>query len=171
MFLKCIYYTMHWDKTQMLKKFSLVKINGTNNALFFLSRAPTHTVLLVVCNFYMSWSTRFVSIKLCVGCSIFDFVSFWLKFIFLFNNNWLFELVSKLISESEKLVVKDGLSSWHYQMFYSFPLKKTIQILFSSYLCFLQKKSVKDFNFSLIVEKLFLDLRRHKQVQWFFFVF
>ena len=27
---------------QMLKKFSLGKISGTKNALFFLSRAPTH---------------------------------------------------------------------------------------------------------------------------------
>ena len=26
----------------MLKKFPLEKINGTKNALFFLSRAPTH---------------------------------------------------------------------------------------------------------------------------------
>ena len=33
----------------------------------------------------MSWSTRFVLVKLFVGFSIFDFVSFLLKFIFLFN--------------------------------------------------------------------------------------
>ena len=39
-FCKCIQYTIHWDKTQMLKKTS--KINGTKNALFFLSRAQTH---------------------------------------------------------------------------------------------------------------------------------
>ena len=31
-----------WDKTQMLKKFPSNKINGTKNALFFLSRAPAH---------------------------------------------------------------------------------------------------------------------------------
>ena len=41
-FWKCIQYTIHWDKTQMLKKFPSDKINGTKNALFFLSRAPTH---------------------------------------------------------------------------------------------------------------------------------
>ena len=37
-----IQYTIHWDKTQMLKKFPLDKINGTKNALFFLSQAPAH---------------------------------------------------------------------------------------------------------------------------------
>ena len=34
---------------------------------------------------YMSWGTRFVSLKLCVGFSIFDSASFLLKLIFLFN--------------------------------------------------------------------------------------
>ena len=79
-FWKCIQYTIHWDKTQLLKKFPSEKINCTKNALFFLSRAPTHH------NFtFMSWSTRFVSLKLCVGFSNFDSVSFLLKFIFFFN--------------------------------------------------------------------------------------
>ena len=41
-FCKCIEYTILWDKTQMLKKFPSDKINGTKNALFFLSRSPTH---------------------------------------------------------------------------------------------------------------------------------
>ena len=40
-FWKCIQYTIHWDKTQMLKKFPSGKVNGANNALFFLSQAPT----------------------------------------------------------------------------------------------------------------------------------
>ena len=41
-FWKCIKYTIHWDKTQMLKKFPSDKISDTKIALFFLSRAPTH---------------------------------------------------------------------------------------------------------------------------------
>ena len=41
-FWKCIQYTIHWDKAQMLKKFPLDKINGTKDAVFFLSRDPTH---------------------------------------------------------------------------------------------------------------------------------
>ena len=41
-FCKCIQYTIHSDKTQILKKFLLRKINGTKSVLFLLSRAPTH---------------------------------------------------------------------------------------------------------------------------------
>ena len=35
-------YTIHWDEKQMSKKFHLVKINVTKNAIFFLSRAAIH---------------------------------------------------------------------------------------------------------------------------------
>ena len=68
---------------QMLKNFPSDKISATKNALLFLSRAQLITVLLLICDSYMS--TRFVSVKLCVGFSIFDSVPFLLKFIFLFN--------------------------------------------------------------------------------------
>ena len=74
-FWKCIQYTIHWDKTQTMDK-----INGTKNP-FFLSRAPT---LLLLCDSYISWSTMFVSLKLCLEFPIFDYVSF-LRFVFLFN--------------------------------------------------------------------------------------
>ena len=40
-FLKCIQYTIHWDKEQILKKFTSDKLGGTKNVLFFLSGAPT----------------------------------------------------------------------------------------------------------------------------------
>ena len=49
---------------------------------FFFRELQLITVLVLICNFYMSWRTRFVSLKLCAGFSIFDSVSFWLKFIF-----------------------------------------------------------------------------------------
>ena len=39
---KFIQYTIHWDKTKMLKQFPSDEISNTKNALFFLSRAPTH---------------------------------------------------------------------------------------------------------------------------------
>ena len=85
-FWKCIQYTIHWDETQMLKKFPSIKIIGTKNSLFFVFRKlQLITVLLLICDSYVSWSTRFVSLKLCVGFSIFDSVSFLLKFIFLLN--------------------------------------------------------------------------------------
>ena len=64
-----IQYTIHWDKTQMLKKFSLDKTNVTKTALFI-------TVLLLIFNSYTSWSTYFIYLKLCVEFFYFDSVSF-----------------------------------------------------------------------------------------------
>ena len=69
----------------MLKKFPSDKINGTKNALFFFRELQLITVLLLIFHPYISWSTRFVSLKLYVKFSIFASVSFLLKFTFLFN--------------------------------------------------------------------------------------
>ena len=41
-FRKCIQYTIHWDKTQMLRMFLLDKTNSTKNTFFFLSEASIH---------------------------------------------------------------------------------------------------------------------------------
>ena len=49
---------------------------------FFFHELQLITVLLLICDSYMSSSTRFVSPKLCVGFSIFNSVSFLLKFYF-----------------------------------------------------------------------------------------
>ena len=57
----------------MLKKFPLDKISGTENALLFLSRALNHH--------RFAFNLRFVSLKLCMGFSIFDSVLFLLKFM------------------------------------------------------------------------------------------
>ena len=75
-FWKCIQYTIHWDKTQMFKKSPSDKLNDTKMPLFFFRELQLITVSLLICNFYMSWSTRLVSLKLCVEFSIFDSVSF-----------------------------------------------------------------------------------------------
>ena len=42
LFWKCIQYTIHYGKTEMLSKFPSIKTNRTKNALFLLSQAPTH---------------------------------------------------------------------------------------------------------------------------------
>ena len=63
MFWKCIQYTL----------------------LFFFRELQLIMVLLLISDSYMSWSARFVSLKLCAGFSIFDSVLLLLKFIFLFN--------------------------------------------------------------------------------------
>ena len=73
-FWKCIQYTIHYDKTQVLNAFS-----------FFFHELQLITVLLLNYDCYMNWSISFVSLALCVGFFIFDSVSFLLKFIFLFN--------------------------------------------------------------------------------------
>ena len=52
---------------------------------FFFREIQLITVLLLICNYYISWRTKFVSLKLLVGFSIFDTMSFLLKFIFLLN--------------------------------------------------------------------------------------
>ena len=59
---------------------------------FLFHELQLTTILLSICDFYMSWRTRFISLKLCVGFSIFDSLSFSLKSIFLFSKmNGLYE--------------------------------------------------------------------------------
>ena len=69
----------------MLTKFSSDKINVAKISLFFLSRAPTLHSVTFNCVSYMSWSTSFMSLKLCVRFSIFESVSFLINFLFLLN--------------------------------------------------------------------------------------
>ena len=79
-----IYYTLRI-------KTSVKKISFGQNKLykqmysFFFPVLELIIVLFLICNCYMNWSTRFVSLKVCEGISIFDSVSFLLKFTFSFN--------------------------------------------------------------------------------------
>ena len=84
-FWKCIQYTIHSDKTQILKKSLRVKSKVQKIPCVFFRKLQLITVLLLICDSYMNWSTKFLSLKLFVGFSIFDSSSFLLKFIFLFN--------------------------------------------------------------------------------------
>ena len=61
----------------MLKKFPSDKINSTKNALFSFRELQLTTVLLLISDSYMSWRTRFASLKLCVG------LSFSIRFVFI----------------------------------------------------------------------------------------
>ena len=67
----------------MLKKFPSDKINDTKMFSFFFYELQQIIVLLLIWDSYMSWSTRLFFIKLCVGFSIFNSISFLLKFSFL----------------------------------------------------------------------------------------
>ena len=46
---------------------------------FFFLESQLSTVLLLMCESYMSWSTSFISLNLCVGFSIIDSILFLLK--------------------------------------------------------------------------------------------
>ena len=106
-FWKCVQYTIHWDKAQMLKKFPSDKINGTKMPSFFFRELQLITVLLLICNFYMSWSTKVVSVKLCGKFSVFDSISFLLKFyIFVQQNAWTLWLYNVIIPFKVKLIGK-----------------------------------------------------------------
>ena len=89
-FRECIQYTIYWDKTHFFKK--LPSDKKMVQIMSFFRVLQLVTVLFLICGCYMSWSVRFISLKLCVGCSVFNFVSFLFKFIFLFNKmNGLFD--------------------------------------------------------------------------------
>ena len=55
--------TIFWDKTRISKKFPLDKINGKKYPLFFFCDFQFVTVLHLICDSYMSWSVRFVSLR------------------------------------------------------------------------------------------------------------
>ena len=84
------------------------KINDTKNALFF-RELQCITVCLLICDSYMSWSwnTRSVSLKNCVGFSIFNSVSFLLNFIFFVEQNaWPLSLWNVIIPFKIKVLEK-----------------------------------------------------------------
>ena len=65
-------------------KISVGQNKRYKNALLFLSQAPNRRSFIR--NSYTRWSTRFISLKLCVRFSIFDFVSL-LEFIILLKKS------------------------------------------------------------------------------------
>ena len=88
-FWKCIQYTIHWDKTQMLKKFPSDKINGTKNALFFLSRAPTYHSFTFNLRFLCELKHEVRPSKTVCGIFHFRFRFVFIKvYIFVQQNAW-----------------------------------------------------------------------------------
>ena len=67
---------------------------------FFFPELQLITVLLLIRDSYMSLNTKLFSLKQSVGTSIFDFVSFLLKFIFLLNKmHGLFDIKTLFLSK------------------------------------------------------------------------
>ena len=81
MFWKFIQYTIHWDKTQMLKIFPSDKINITKMHFFSFLSSKLITVLLLICNSYTDWSFHLSKTL----CGIFHF-----RFLFVFIRVYIF---------------------------------------------------------------------------------
>ena len=105
-FWKCIQYTTHWDKKQMLKTFPLDKINGTKNSLVLLSRAPTYHSFTFNLQFLYE-----LMHKVCLSktvCEIFHFrFRFVFKvYIFVQQNAWTVWLENVIIPFKIKIIEK-----------------------------------------------------------------
>ena len=84
-FWKCFQYTIYWDKTHRFKKCPSDKINGAKNALFFLSRAPTHHSFIFDLWFLHQLKHKVRLSKIVCGIFDFQFRFVLLNFIFLFK--------------------------------------------------------------------------------------
>ena len=77
----------------MLKKFALDKTNGTKITLFFVLGPPTHHSFTFNLQYLYELKRKVrlsKTLKLCMGFSIFDSVSFLLKiYIFVQQNAWI----------------------------------------------------------------------------------
>ena len=82
---KFIQCKTQWDKTQMLKKIPSDKVTVTKNSLFFLSRTPTHHSFFFNSQFLYELKHIVHLSKTVFGIFHFRFVSFLLKFVFLFS--------------------------------------------------------------------------------------
>ena len=106
-FWKCIQYTIHWDKTQMLKKPLLDKLNRKKNAHFFLSRAPTHYSFTFNLLFLYEMRQKVQLPK--TVCGIFHF---WFRFVFIKvytfvqQNVWTLWLSNVLVPFKIKIIQK-----------------------------------------------------------------
>ena len=113
---------------------------------------------------YELWSTRFVSLKLCVGFSIFDSVWFSLKFVFVQKNAWTLWLENVIIPFKIKILQKS-------HRFVPRPLIFKLQqkVLKFNYICgsWISQKTVINFlnpengsfgNVSIVIFKYILDI-------------
>ena len=77
-FWKCIQCTIHWNKTQIFRKFPSDKICSTKMRFFFLLRAPTHHSFIF--NLWFLWELKH---KVCLSKTVYRICHFWFHFIFI----------------------------------------------------------------------------------------
>ena len=105
-FWKCMQYTIHWDKTHMLKKFPLYKINDTKMPSFFFWK------LQLISFTFNLWSLYELKYKVLVYktvCKIFHFRFriFCIKvYIFVQQNAWILWLWNIIIPFKIKITEK-----------------------------------------------------------------
>ena len=82
-FWKFIQYPMHWDKTQIFLKIIFAKDKRNKNwVLSFFHELQLITVLLLILDSYMSWSTSLVSLKVYVNFPLSILPRFYWKLYF-----------------------------------------------------------------------------------------
>ena len=127
-----IHYT-HWDKKRNVKKNSL----GDNNRykkciLLFLLELQLITALLLIRDSYISWSTKFVSLKVFGGFSIFDSVSFLIKVYISVQKNALFSLTVRRHNSFQNW---NNRKTPHAFVIRSLIFKLQQKVLKSNYIC------------------------------------
>ena len=91
-FWNCIQYTMHWDKTQMLKKIYSDKNKRYKKSLFFLSWAPSHHNFTFFLRFLYELQQRVRLSKTVCGNFYFRFRLVFIKlYIFVQQKGWIFK--------------------------------------------------------------------------------
>ena len=106
---------IHWNKTQIFKKVPSDQTNDTKKSSIFFCELQLITVLLLICDSYMSWSTRFASLKLCVGFFHFQFRFVFNKVYVFFQQNawtlWLQKIITpfkiKIIEKPDTVLLPD----------------------------------------------------------------
>ena len=106
-FWKCIQYTMHWDKTQMLRKIPSGKISGTKNSTFFRLQAPSYHSFTF--NFRFLYELKYKVRLSRTVCGIFHFrfrFVFIKVYIFIQQNAWILWLKNVIIPFKIKIIEK-----------------------------------------------------------------
>ena len=108
-----IHYTLRW-KQNVKKKLLRIKLTLQKMHSFSFSKLQLITVALLIRNSYFSWKTWFISLKLCIGFSIFDSVSFLLNSCYYYfyyfrstEKNWALPFKIKIIEEPNTVLLPD----------------------------------------------------------------
>ena len=99
--INCYVFILNFHSSKYQKQYSFWYLYHFGRPQDVIPELQLVTILFLICDSYMSRRARFVSVKLYVEFSIFDSVSFLLKFTFLFNKmHGLFDLkTSQLLSK------------------------------------------------------------------------